>query len=40
MRVAWWFRLLAPGLFRAGAARFDPVPADVIAEARRRAGAA
>ena len=38
MRLAWWFRLLAPGLFRAGAARFDPVPADVIAAARRRAG--
>jgi short-subunit dehydrogenase len=38
MRFAWWFRLLAPGLFRAGAARFDPVPAEVIAAARRRAG--
>jgi short-subunit dehydrogenase len=37
MRLAWWFRLLAPGLFRAGAARFDPVPAEAIAKARRRA---
>ena len=37
MRVAWWLRLLAPGLFRAGAARYDPIPADVIEAARRRA---
>src|SRR5215471_3307383 len=37
LRVAWWFRLLAPGLFRWGASRFDPVPADVIAAARERA---
>jgi len=37
MRLAWWFRIVAPGLFRAGAARFDPVPADVVALARRRA---
>jgi hypothetical protein len=37
MRLAWWLRLLAPGLFRAGAARFDPVPPDVIEAARRRA---
>jgi len=37
MRLAWWLRLLAPGLFRAGAAKFDPVPADVIEAARRRA---
>jgi short-subunit dehydrogenase len=37
MRVAWWFRLLLPRLFRAGAARFDPVPAAVIEAARRRA---
>ena len=28
---------LAPGLFRWGASRFDPVPADVIAAARERA---
>jgi short-subunit dehydrogenase len=40
MRLAWWFRLLAPGLFRAGAARFDPVPAEAIAAARRRAAGA
>ena len=32
-----WFRLLAPGLFRWGASRFDPVPADIIAAARERA---
>jgi hypothetical protein len=37
LRLAWWFRLLAPGLFRRGAARFDPVPPDVIAAARERA---
>ena len=37
MRLAWWFRIVAPRLFRAGAARFDPVPADVVAAARRRA---
>ena len=40
MRVAWWFRLLAPRLFRAGAARFDPIPPEVIASARRRAAGA
>jgi short-subunit dehydrogenase len=37
MRLAWWFRLLAPGLFRAGAARYDPVPPEAIERARRRA---
>src|SRR5215468_112122 len=37
LRLAWWFRLLAPGLFRWGASRFDPVPADVIVAARERA---
>ena len=37
MRVAWWLRLLAPGLFRAGAARYDPIPPDVLEAARRRA---
>jgi short-subunit dehydrogenase len=37
LRLAWWLRLLAPGLFRWGAARFDPVPAEVIAAARARA---
>jgi short-subunit dehydrogenase len=36
MRLAWWFRIWLPALFRAGAARFDPVPADAIAAARRR----
>jgi short-subunit dehydrogenase len=37
MRLAWWLRLVAPALFRAGAARFDPVPPEAIAAARRRA---
>jgi short-subunit dehydrogenase len=37
LRLAWWLRLLAPGLFRWGAARFDPVPAEVVAAARERA---
>jgi short-subunit dehydrogenase len=37
LRLAWWFRLLAPPLFRWGSARFDPVPAEVIAAARDRA---
>src|SRR5262249_47772133 len=40
LRLAWWFRLLAPRLFRWGSARFDPVPADVVAAARERAGPA
>jgi short-subunit dehydrogenase len=39
MMLAWLFRIVAPGLYRAGAARFDPVPLDVIREARVRAGA-
>ncbi len=34
MRFAWLFRVLAPGMFRAGAARFDPVPPAVIERAR------
>ena len=37
LRLAWWLRLLAPGVFRWGAERFDPVPAEVIAAARERA---
>jgi short-subunit dehydrogenase len=37
LRLPWWMRLLAPGLFRWGAARWDPVPAAVIAGARERA---
>ena len=32
------FKSLLPGLFRAGAARWDPVPAAAIAAARERAG--
>jgi short-subunit dehydrogenase len=39
LRLAWWLRLLAPGVFRWGAARYDPVPAEVIAAARERARA-
>jgi hypothetical protein len=37
LKLAWLFRIAAPGLFRAGAGRFDPVPAAVVAEARARA---
>lgn len=37
MRWAWWFRVACPGLFRAGAARFDPVSRRAISEARARA---
>jgi short-subunit dehydrogenase len=40
MRLAWWLRLLAPGVFRWGSARYDPVPREVIAAARERARAA
>ncbi len=39
-RSLWWvflFKLLLPGIFRRGARVYDPVPAEVIAEARRRA---
>jgi short-subunit dehydrogenase len=36
MRLAWWFRVAFPGLFRAGAARWDPVPRAAIEAARRR----
>jgi len=39
LRLPWWMRLLAPGLFRWGAARWDPVPASVVAGARERARA-
>ncbi|MCW5890066.1 MAG: SDR family NAD(P)-dependent oxidoreductase [bacterium] len=38
-RFAWLFRILMPGAFRAGSARFDPVPPEVVAAARARAGA-
>ncbi len=37
LRLAWWLRLALPGVFRWGAARFDPVPAAVVADARERA---
>jgi hypothetical protein len=40
LMLAWWLRVLLPGVFRWGAARFDPVPAEVIAAARARAGQA
>ncbi len=39
LRLAWWFRLAAPRLFRWGSGRFDPVPAEVIATAREKARA-
>jgi len=35
-KLAWWLRIVAPGLYRYGAGRFDPVPPDVIAAARVR----
>jgi short-subunit dehydrogenase len=37
LRLAWLLRVFAPSLYRAGAARFDPVPPEVIAAARARA---
>jgi len=37
LRLAWWLRRLAPGVFRWGAGQFDPVPSQVIAAARERA---
>ena len=37
LRLAWWLRVCAPGLYRAGSARFDPVPEAVVAAARVRA---
>ena len=37
LRLVWLFRVFFPGLFRRGSARWDPVPADVIAAARERA---
>jgi len=40
LRIAWWFRLLLPGLFRWGAGRWDPVPLAAIAQARAAARAA
>ena len=37
LKLAWLLRVVAPALYRIGAARFDPVPADVVAAARARA---
>jgi hypothetical protein len=37
MKLAWFLRIFFPGLFRRGAARFDPVPREVIQQARRGA---
>jgi short-subunit dehydrogenase len=37
LRLAWWLRIFLPRIYRAGAARFDPVPPAVIAAARERA---
>ena len=37
MQLVWLFRVLFPGLYRFGAARWDPVPPEVIAAARERA---
>ena len=37
MMVAWLLRVVAPGLYRAGAARYDPVPPEVVSAARARA---
>ena len=34
LRFAWGIRIFFPGLYRAGAARFDPIPADVVTQAR------
>ncbi len=34
MRAPWLFRVFFPALFRRGAARFDPIPADVLERAR------
>jgi len=34
LRLAWGLRIFLPGVFRRGAARFDPVPPDVVAAAR------
>jgi short-subunit dehydrogenase len=39
-RLAWLFRVFFPALYRNGAARWDPVPEAVVAEARARAAEA
>jgi short-subunit dehydrogenase len=35
--IPWFLRIVFPGLYRAGAGRFDPVPPDVVAQARAQA---
>jgi hypothetical protein len=37
LRLVWLLRVFFPGLFRFGAGRWDPVPAEAIAAARERA---
>lgn len=32
--IAWWFRILFPALYRRGAARWDPVPPELITAVR------
>lgn len=36
-RLAWLFRIFFPGIYRVASGRFDPVPREVVEEARRRA---
>jgi short-subunit dehydrogenase len=36
LKLAWWLRVFAPRLFRAGMERFDPVSPAVVAAARAR----
>jgi len=35
--LPWLFRIVLPGLYRIGAARWDPVPAEIVEGARERA---
>ena len=37
LRLPWFLRILLPGVYRRGAASWDPVPPAVVAEARARA---
>jgi len=38
LRLVFWLKSLLPGWVRRGNARFDPVPPEVVEEARRAAG--